>query len=286
MKKYIIKIYSLVALVTLAGIGCQKMDKPGLGDYPKDVNPPGGILKFYTAFDGTDADKARASVDSVKAVFGNVTGGSFVAGNKGNAFKGSTSSYISYPTNGDFDKVTSFTISFWMKKDGPPAGGTGTQWVFGLPTTTDIWHRHEVFFFFEDANNPSSAALAAAKFMIQDQWFEFTGTKRIPNLLNNQWHHMAFVYDQTTSKLTTYMDGVVLFPGNASLTDVKNGANPRGALSFKNMQGLVIGGPGHYAIGKTPDGWMGNFDGLIDQFRLYGKAMTAAEVQALFASKL
>jgi hypothetical protein len=54
---------------------------------------------------------------------------------------------------------------------------------------------------------------------------------------------------------------------------------------MSKVAGLVIGGPGHFAIGKTPDDWMGNFKGMIDQFRLYDKALSASEVASLFSSK-
>jgi Concanavalin A-like lectin/glucanases superfamily len=286
MKSNTIRIFSGILALALVGASCQKKEQPALGNYPKDQNPPGGPLKFYAAFNGTNADKSKAAVDSIRANFGNVTNGTFVAGINGNAYKGSPTSYIVYPSANDFSKATSFTVSFWMKKDGVQPAGAGTQWVFGLPTTTDIWHRHEMFFEFEDAGNPSTASAAAAKFLLQDQWFEFTGAKRLPNVLNGQWHHMAFVYDQNTSKLSTYLDGVQQYPNDATVTDVKNGSAPRGPLSFKNVSGFVIGGPGHYAIGKTPDDWMHPFDGQIDQFRLYGKAMTAAEIQQLFVNKL
>ena len=37
------------------------MDRPVLGNYVKDANPPGGPLKFYTAFDGVDVDSIRAN---------------------------------------------------------------------------------------------------------------------------------------------------------------------------------------------------------------------------------
>ncbi len=50
-----------VALILVAA-SCQKMDHPKLGDFPKDRDPhfplyPGGPLKFYSAFDGTTADR-------------------------------------------------------------------------------------------------------------------------------------------------------------------------------------------------------------------------------------
>ena len=269
---------ALLALCILVA-SCQKMDRPALADYPKDANPPGGPLKFYTAFDG-------GNVDSIRANFGVSENVTYEPGVTGMAYKGGPNSYVKYTAANDFANVTSFTVSFWLKKAGPPAAGTGTQWVFGLPTTTDIWHKHEMFLEFEDANNPSSADLAAGKLLIQDQWFEFTGAKRLPNLFNNQWHHLAFVYNETTSKLATYLDGVAQFPNDASLTDVKKNGNPRGPLSFTNVQGFVIGAPGHYALGKTPDDWMHNFQGSLDQFRLYGKALSAAEITTLYNSKL
>lgn len=269
----------VVLALFILGIGCQKMDRPALSDYPKDANPPGSPLKFYTAFDG-------GNVDSIRANFGVSENVTYEQGVTGMAYKGGADSYIKYTSANDFSSVKSFTISFWLKKNGPPAAGAGTQWVFGLPTTTDIWHRHEMCFFFEDASNPSSADSATCKIILQDQFIEFVGAKRIPNLLNDQWHHVALVYDEKTSKLATYVDGVQQIPNDPSVTDIKKDGNPRGALSFTNVSGFVIGGPGHYAIGKTPDDWMHNYDGLLDQFRLYGTALSAAEVTALYNSKL
>ncbi|HVK48204.1 MAG TPA: LamG domain-containing protein [Pseudobacter sp.] len=263
-------------LAIIAGTACQKMDRPGMPNFPKDPDNPGGILKFYTAFENTE-------VDSIRANFGTQVNGSFENGITGKAYKGSANSYIKYPSANDFAKVTSFTISFWMKKT-PHAPGAGAEFVFALPTTTDIWHKSEAFLLIEDGNQ-STTALGAFKFMIQDQWFEFVGANRLQNVLNDQWHHLAFVYDETTSKLTTYIDGNALTGLPPNLTDVKNAGNPRGKLSFKNISGFVIGGPSHLALNATPDGWMINYTGALDQFRIYGKALSAVEITTLFNSK-
>ena len=46
------KALSIIALLIVAG-SCQKLSKPALDpNYPKDINPPGGPLKFYAAMDG------------------------------------------------------------------------------------------------------------------------------------------------------------------------------------------------------------------------------------------
>jgi hypothetical protein len=267
-------------MVTLAAsliiTGCQKMERPELpGDYPKDTNPPGGPLKFYAAYDG-------GNVDSIRANFGVNTNVTFVPGISGQAMSAPANGYIVYPSANDFKNSTSFTVSFWMKKNGPNPTGGGTSFAFGIATNTDIWTRMDMFFMFEDAGNPSSKDSAAAKFYVNDQWFEFVGAKRIPKLLDNNWHHVAFVFDGTASKLIPYIDGAPV----ANLpADFGNFTNNSGKLNFSKMAGLVVGGPGHYAVGKTPDSWMGNFNGAIDQFRLYGTALSAADVTNLFTSK-
>jgi hypothetical protein len=170
-----------------------------------------------------------------------------------------------------------------MKKS-PQAPGAGAEFVFALPTTTDIWHKSEMFLLIEDGNQ-STAELGAFKFLLQDQWFEFIGAQRLHNVLDNQWHHLAFTYDETTSKLTTYIDGNALTGLPANLTDVKNAGNPRGKLSFKNVSGFVIGGPSHLALNANPDAWMVKYTGALDQFRLYSKALSAAEISAIFNGK-
>jgi hypothetical protein len=49
-------------------------------------------------------------------------------------------------------------------------------------------------------------------------------------------------------------------------------------MDFTKASTLFVGG-------RTTD-WGKSFNGSLDQFRLYNKALTAAEVQALFTSKM
>jgi hypothetical protein len=271
----IVKSTAILAAFSFAVMGCQKMDRPTLGDYAKDTNPPGGPLKFYAAMDGTSVDSTRANFGAEKDI-------TYTAGVQGQAMDGTHNGYISYGSANDFKKSTSFTVAFWLKKNGPNPAGAGTSFVFGLATTTDIWTKQDMFLEFEDAGNPSSADLASAKFYLLDQWFEFTGAKRMPHVLDGQWHHLAFTFDQTTSTLTTYIDGQAFTNLPA---DFGKFTNNGGQVNFSKSAGLVIGGAGHYAIGKTPDSWMGNFNGMIDQFRLYDTALSASEVADLFTNK-
>lgn len=263
----------LLAMLVIAG--CQKLDRPVLGDYPKDTNPPGGPLKFYAAYDG-------GSVDSIRANFGVDNDIAFTDGISKQALDATNNGYVVYPSANDFKNSTSFTVSFWVKKNGPNPAGDGTSFAFGLSTTTDIWTHMDMFLEFEDAGNPSSADSAAAKFYLNDQWFEFTGVKRLPHVLDNQWHHLAFVFDQPSSTLTPYLDGQPVANLPADFGKFNNNS---GQVNFSNIAGIVVGAAGHYAIGKTPDSWMGNWKGEIDQFRLYGQALSASDVNAIFTNK-
>lgn len=270
----------LAGVVVLAISSCDKLSRPALGDYPKDSNPPGGPLKFFAAFDGANTNPSMAAVDSIRANFGVVTDGSFVTGGiEGNCWQGSPTAYIQYPGPNDFTRATSFTVSFWVKKT-PQAAGSGTNFAFAINSSKYSWTNLKLFLEFEDAGNPSTTAMAAAKFYVDDQWIEYTKhtatDDRMPNVLNGSWHHLAFTYDETTSTLLAYIDGT-LFHTN------KVGNPGIGKADFSNCTGFTIGGPGAEAQGAN--GWMGNLDGQLDQFRLYSGVLSPADVQALYNGK-
>jgi hypothetical protein len=86
MTRYFQKL-SLAVSVLILIASCQKMKKPGLGDFPKDVNEPGGPLKFYTAFDGTSTDPLMNAVDSIRATFASDNPFTSVAGISGTGCK-------------------------------------------------------------------------------------------------------------------------------------------------------------------------------------------------------
>src|ERR1044071_7681160 len=123
-----IRYSAIIALAAFVGAGCQKMDRPKLGDYPKDTNPPDGPLKFYTAFDGTTTNKLMNAVDSIRANFPASNPFTQIDGINGKAVKGVDQKAILYPSANDFNNATSFTIAFW-EKNSVPTGGS-PQFLF------------------------------------------------------------------------------------------------------------------------------------------------------------
>ena len=93
MKKNILKIFGILSL-TLILVNCQDMDRPELGDYPKDANQPGGPLKFYVAFDGTTDNPLMNAVDSIRAKFPSSNPLASIDGSKGKGVQGAKYKYI------------------------------------------------------------------------------------------------------------------------------------------------------------------------------------------------
>lgn len=274
-----IRLQSLqyVALLFSCGIllfSCQKLDRPALADYPKDANPPGGPLKFYASFDGTGTDPLKNVVDSIRANFATDNPLVSVTGISGKGIQGNGSKAIKYPSANDFKGSTSCSISMWVNN----TVNTNTELYFSL-ANKDFWHESGAFLLVEHATVDS----CTFKFALMDKWIEYNDKSFKRPLFNGQWHHLVFTYDETTSTPKIYFDGAeVPLPPNAA----KNFAG-LGKLNLKNAGNLVIGGWNkHASLSGPTDGWINGFSGKMDQFRLYGKALSASEVLALYNSKL
>jgi hypothetical protein len=267
-----INLALLAASLLLVAGSCQKMNRPDLGDYPKDANPPGGPLKFYAAFDGTTSNPLFNAVDSIRANFASSNPLASVTGITGKGIQGTGDMAVRYPSANDFSKVTSCTISMWVNNTVNP----NTELYFSL-ISKDYWHESAAFLLVEHA----AIDKCTFKFALQDHWVEYTNQSFTKPLFNGQWHHLAFTYEETTSILKIYFDGQeVPTPGNSGNLGI-------GPLDLKNAASLVVGGWNKHAGQSGPtDSWINAFTGKMDQFRLYGKALTASEVLALYNSKL
>ena len=272
-KNKLIRSALLVLTASISITACKKLDRPKLGDYPKDASPPGGPLKFYAAFDGTTSNPLMNAVDSIRANFPSVNPLASVAGVSGKAVQGNGTSAIKYPSANDFNTATSCTIAFWVNN----TVNSNTELLFSL-ASKDYWHGSAAFLLLEHAT-PTKCQF---KFALQDHWVEYIDNFNKP-LFDGQWHHLAFTYDETSSTVKVYFDGteVPLPPGAAG-----NFAG-LGKLNLKTASNLVVGGWNkHAGLDGPTDGWISAFTGKMDQFRLYGKVLSASEVLALYNSKL
>jgi hypothetical protein len=282
MKKTIQSFFSAAAFLVLAA-GCQKMDQPGMTDFPTDANEPGGPLKFYAAFDGTGTDPLRNAVDSIRANFASDNPLTSTDGINGKAIKGENKKFIKYQKPNDWAiTAKSLTVSFWFKRDGQTKNNTGTngpEYIYSFKSSNGHWSGASGFILLE-GNNTN----CAVKYMIVDntngdKWFEWAGGTGIAGILNNQWHHVALSYDAATSGMTLYIDGVA-----NPVVSVWGGHGDIRMDDSKISEMRIGAGPG---TGYDTDDWLSStWKGEIDQFRLYSVPLSASEVNALFVGKL
>ncbi|MES2776379.1 MAG: LamG domain-containing protein [Bacteroidota bacterium] len=268
----ILKNATFILVLFIAAAGCKKTSRPTLGDYPRDTNPPGGPLKFYTAFDGTSTNPFMNAVDSIRANFPSDNPLVSVAGVNGKGIQGNGTQAIKYPSANDFKGVTSCTISLWVNNVVNP----NTELYFSL-ANKDYWHESGAFLLVEHA----AVDKCTFKFALMDKWVEYTNQSFTKPLFNGQWHHLAFTYEETTSMLKVYFDGLeVPTPGTSGNLGL-------GKLNLSNATNLVVGGWNkHAGLSGPTDSWIGGFTGKMDQFRLYGRVLTGTEITALYNSKL
>jgi hypothetical protein len=259
----------LIVVITLAVVGCKKLDRPALGDYPQDKNPPGGPLKFYAALDG-------GSVDSIRANFATDNNVTYVTGINGKAvqFDKLKLGYIVYGSANDFGSQTNFSVSLWINpgtialKDHVNANG-----IMAFGKSSDFWGN---FTLFNDHENSTSDSMLL-KAVIGGNFITYEGATRIPHMYDNNWHHLVFTYDATSATYIFYLDGKKYDQRNI----------PK--VAFKDASVLVLGGFQQAASvqGTYKDNtWMSPFPGAIDQVRLYGTVLSSAEVTTLFTGKM
>lgn len=141
------------------------------------------------------------------------------------------------------------TISVWLKWAGGAAGQRAWSMGDGAGRVMDL--------------TPADPGTGALRFRITDG----TTTEALdgPALAANAWRHVAVVFAGTTS--TLYVDGVAV-AGNPAATLFPDQLN---APLMENANFLGRGNSGDY------------FHGRLDDFRLYMKGLSAAEVAAIHA---
>jgi hypothetical protein len=262
---------------------CKKLGRPALGDYPTDDQElPAGDLRFFTPFDFTANEFRFQVADSISTnpSFFDPSPLTLIPGIKGSAIKGSDNNAIQYLNANDFGNSSSFTVAFWMKNTVPTGGKP--QFAFSL-IDKDYWANSAMFFLVEHTGSGSTADSAVMKFYMNDNkgdhWFELTGTNRMAGVLDNNWHHLAFVYDEATSNLIFYRDG-------AAYRTLNWAGHGKFELTPSSVGNFVLGGMNkHAGLSGPQDDWIQSWQGGIDQFRLYNKVLSPAEIQGLFTTK-
>jgi len=164
-------------------------------------------------------------------------------------FSAATGSQITIPADPDLEP-SSGTIMFWMRANAPlpPPGNEGAI-LFDHRTgsgTVIVLHDDGSVFF---QTAPGTANSFSAGYLPDDVW-----------------HHVAVVYDQSAAgSVTIYVDGYLQV------------SNPnQSAWSWPADQQIELG--------RSHDTYWRRFDGYMDDFRIYNRALTDAEIGQVYAN--
>lgn len=287
----LIKYIAVAFLFSLATSCEDSIDKvnpaipySSIGGYQNSDEIASDNLISKISFDNSSISDSKNGVTN-----GYVAGTGFEIGVKGNAYKGSTSGFVSYNDVSDKIKnLKSITQSMWIKTSTHTGGA---QCLFMLPKTTDFWGN--IFVLIES----STDGKMLIKFHIQKdvtpsipwagQFIETGGTNKLENMYD-KWKHIVWTYEAGSSTFSLYVDGVkIQLPDSITkryTNDPQQGGSPLGPLANSNVSKFIIGGYQQHlgAPWGTPDSWMLNYTGLMDEFRMYDKALSAGEIDALY----
>jgi hypothetical protein len=255
-----------------------------IGGYDNSDDVAAAHLVSKFSFDGNIAD----SKNTITGGLGTNVG--YETGIKGEAYKGSPSSFISYSTVGNsVVNVKSISVSMWIKT-APHTGGA--QSLFMLPKKTDFWGN---IFTLIEGTGPATTMLL--KNHIQKdvtpsipwagQFIEHGGANVLANMFG-AWKHIVWTYNGASSTYSIYVDGQKLdIPASIAkryASDPLTGGTGYGELANSEVSKFIIGGYQQHlgAPWGAPDGWMLNYTGSMDEFRIYDAALTDNEVVALY----
>lgn len=285
-------IFLLSVLASALFVSCEdsidKVNSPipyeSIGGYENSDEVAAAHLVSKFSFDGNIADSKNSITDGTGT---NVT---YEAGIKGDAYKGSASSFIAYNTVANsIINLKSITVSMWIKTE-PHTGGA--QSLFMLPKKTDFWGN---IFTLIEGTGPATTMLmknhiqkdVTPSIPWSGQFIEHGGT----NVLNNMfgaWKHVIWTYNGTSSTYSMYIDGQKLdLPASIAkryASDPATGGAGFGDLASSEVSKFIIGGYQQHlgAPWGSPDGWMLNYTGSMDEFRIYDAALTDNEAVALY----
>ncbi len=226
----------------------------------------GGLLDITTNLQGHWTFDADATDSSGNNYDGTLTNGASIDTTdstdiigEGKLSTDGLDDYVDLSTHvGNFSGLTQGTIAAWVKTtDG------GSQYVFSL----------------YDRSESSGAGMGIDNgelfWVVQEGGTVVVNVEANISLNDNTWHHIAVTVDGSGNKL--FIDGVQVTSGNLTYLD----GNASTTAFFDDVSFID-----DMQIGALDDtgGIQFPYDGLIDDVRVYDRALTAADIDELFAS--
>ena len=290
MKKFF-KINGALFVIMLAVVmmttSCKKDEPdPNAGKTDPSTIATANLIAYFP-FEAEPA--AGAAVDNSNSMITfvkKVGAASFVTARRGKGYQGAaTESYLEYNVAAGtaLKTLDEFTMACWIKT---PNTTSGAAKIFGLnggdPNMGNLGLIQE-----SQAVGDSVDLKAFLYDSESPDWKAHDMRKQSDKFLNDKWFHVVSVYRKATSELEFYANGKKI------LTQIRY-AGP-GSLPTQPLLGSIKLGSDmtkiHFGVWPkqitgAPDSWMTYFKGIVDEFRLYNKGLSAAEILELYDAEV
>ncbi|MBI9066693.1 MAG: LamG domain-containing protein [Salinivirgaceae bacterium] len=275
---------------------------PNAGKTDPSTIAPTNLVAYFP-FEDNGTDKISAITPSNTAT----TTGTFATGRRGKAFQGATdkNSGLLYtlPTDSKLKTLKAFSFSVWLKQIPNTLETTDApeQMVFHLDGKGDwIWGN---LFLLQHRNWPEGATEKEQNYAEMDcyfwkddaiAWKGQRGSGWYVDVTAPQWRLITCTYDNVTSTFHSYVNGVhvTAFDGTEYMGvnrwQADGETTPLGDLKFNSPEKFAIGAWCDRLAGTAleADAWASPFKGLIDELRIYDRALTDTEVKALYDAEI
>jgi len=270
-----------------------KKPLPTFGGFNSSAEIETSSMVDYFPFNGTNDD-------SLKGLTGSKVGNiGFAPGVSGQAFQGSVGSYLLFNNPGPVKDLQSFTVSFWMNS-GKTAGLA--RGIFSLNNPTDFWGSLDIYLDNPSNTDPNGDTLLFKVHMNNASGVPYAAyflVAKVPNAIS-AWTHMVVTYDSGSSVINIYQNAKAIgISGVAGTTGYVVGpkmpgsdpsiqpVTPWGPITWPKPTAAVLGtwqfqtNPS-LTTSATAQTWAESYVGLLDNFRVYNKALSSTEVNALY----
>ena len=230
-----------------------------------DINNPENIVVHYNFLSGDDeilTDSSENGNDGSIEGRGTVN---FVEGKFGNALQITSNNYINLPDSvtPTFDPEKKWSVSIWFS---PSVMTTGSDWnwIFMKPMELFLRAREPYYQF---ALTLNSQRKLDSFIWDKTSYSVISQISGSPNqVLLNEWYHAVVTYDLEVGEQILYLDGQLIGRKNIPKEKYKN-HNSKFTLGFDPYPSPLSG--------------KGIFNGRLDEFTIYNKALSAEEVSEL-----
>ncbi|HLN21052.1 MAG TPA: LamG domain-containing protein [Bacteroidales bacterium] len=211
----------------------------------------------------------------------------FANGKKGNAYQGnSTESFLEYniAPGSALTGIDEFTLACWIKTPFTTSGAAkifsingGDSYLGNIALIQEsriIGDSVDLKLYLFDSNSPG--------------WKNHEIRINKKQFVNDKWFHLAAIYRKSSSTMEFFANGKQVFSQvkySGPITESGNQPLLEDIAPGSDMSKIYFGAWPQQIAGIA-EGWMTYYKGLVDEFRIYSKALTLTEVEDLYKAEV